>query len=146
MDDLISRKSAIDLIEEMKPHHQDADDIAEMIANMPSAQPDLQPTCNQLATDCISRQAAIDIAMQYCPDDDGSCSKAGADIRELLDEFENLPSAQPERKKGKWRLVTKPTDSFAGYRCSECNELVYGKTNYCPRCGAEMKGDANEYL
>ena len=25
-----------------------------------SAQPDLQPACNQLATDCISRQQAID--------------------------------------------------------------------------------------
>ena len=33
--------------------------------NPPSAQPDLQPTCNQLATDCISRQAAID-ALEKC--------------------------------------------------------------------------------
>lgn len=47
-------------------------------------------------TDLISRQAAIDAVMQYCPDDDGSCSKADRDIRELLDDIENLPSAQPE--------------------------------------------------
>lgn len=47
--------------------------------------------------DLISRQAAIELAMQYCPDDDGSCSKAGEDIRNLLDELENLPSAEPER-------------------------------------------------
>lgn len=46
--------------------------------------------------DLISRKAAINIAMQYCPDDDGSCSKAGADIREMLDELEDIPSAQPE--------------------------------------------------
>ena len=39
-DDTISRQAAIGLIERMKPYHQDADDIAEMIANMPSAQPD----------------------------------------------------------------------------------------------------------
>ena len=32
--------------------------------------------------------------MQYCPDDDGSCSKADRDIRELLDDLENMPSAQ----------------------------------------------------
>lgn len=43
--------------------------------------------------DLIERQAAIDVAMQYCPDDDGSCSKAGVDIREMLDELESLPSA-----------------------------------------------------
>lgn len=36
--DVISRKAAVELIERMKPYHQDADDIAEMIANMPPAQ------------------------------------------------------------------------------------------------------------
>ena len=40
----------------------------------------------------IERDAVLEIAMQYCPDDDGSCSKADADIRELLDEIENLPA------------------------------------------------------
>ena len=39
-DDTISRQAAIELIERMKSYHQDADDIAEMIANMPSAQPE----------------------------------------------------------------------------------------------------------
>ena len=31
-----------------------------------SAQPDLQPTCNNLATDTISRQAAIDAICGEC--------------------------------------------------------------------------------
>ena len=47
-------------------------------------------------SDSISRQAAIELAMQYCPDDDGTCSKADEDIRNLLDELEDLPSVQPE--------------------------------------------------
>ena len=42
--DCISRQAAIELIERMKPYHQEADDIAEMIANMPSAQPVLDRT------------------------------------------------------------------------------------------------------
>ena len=46
--------------------------------------------------DSINRQAAIDLAMQYCPDDDGTCSKADEDIRNLLDELEDLPSVQPD--------------------------------------------------
>ena len=50
--------------------------------------------------DLIERQAAIDVAMQYCPDDDGSCSKADVDIREMLDELESLPSAP------RWTPVT----------------------------------------
>lgn len=39
--------------------------------------------------------AAAELAMQYCPDDDGACSKSGADLRELLDEIENLPTIIP---------------------------------------------------
>jgi len=45
--------------------------------------------------DLISRQAAVELAMKYCPDDDGTVQCDG-DIRELLDELENLPPAQPE--------------------------------------------------
>lgn len=39
--------------------------------------------------------AAVELAMQYCHDDDGTCSKAGADLRELLDEIESLPTVIP---------------------------------------------------
>ena len=43
----------------------------------------------------IDADAVIDLVMQYCLDDDGVCSKAGADLRELLDEIENLPTVIP---------------------------------------------------
>lgn len=33
---------------------------------------------------------ALELIMKYVPDDDGTCSNAGADLRELLDEIENL--------------------------------------------------------
>lgn len=48
MSDVIDRQAAIELIERMKPYHQDSDDIAEMIANMPSVQPNTDEWC----TDC----------------------------------------------------------------------------------------------
>lgn len=38
----------------------------------------------------------LDIAMGYIPDDDGSCSNAGCDLREMLDEFENMPTINLE--------------------------------------------------
>ena len=39
--------------------------------------------------------AVVELAMQYCPDDDGACSKADVDLRDLLDEIENLPTIIP---------------------------------------------------
>lgn len=44
----------------------------------------------------IYLEDALNVAMQYCPDDDGSCSKSGVDIREMIDELESLPPVQPE--------------------------------------------------
>ena len=55
------------------------------------AQPDLQPTCNQLATDCISRQAAIDEITEY-----GSGNTIYMSVAELKRRIEHLPPAQPE--------------------------------------------------
>ena len=52
------------------------------------------------------------------------------DRRTILD----LPSAQLERKKGKWIKVEDNP-----YRCSVCGELSCCLSNYCPDCGADMR-------
>lgn len=121
-----------------------------------------------MSDDLISRQAAIDVAMQYCPDDDGSCSKAGVDIREMLDELESLPPAQSEWKVGKWIRVSEVRESIKElpsaqperkkgkwvkekcrglmYKCSACGNYLdfngvnagRGNANFCPNCGAVM--------
>lgn len=80
----------------------------------------------------INRQAALEIAMSYCPDDDGCCSKAGHDLREMLDEIEALPTikAEPVRH-GRWEC---------GGFCSECGlDNEERKTTFCPNCGADMR-------
>lgn len=41
--------------------------------------------------DLIDQGAAVEVAMEWCPDDDGSVGKIG-DLRELLDEIEALPT------------------------------------------------------
>ena len=57
-----------------------------------------------------------------------------------------FPSAQPERKKGKWeRHYSRPNvyaDLF--WHCSECgyksdNQYAYLYYNFCPNCGADMR-------
>ena len=66
---------------------------------------DLQPTCNQLATDTISRQAAIDELKRISFSHWFECGEyLSEDIREIeiinskkaLEVIETLPSAQPE--------------------------------------------------
>ena len=52
--------------------------------------------------------------------------------------------ASANRPQGKWRLVTPKAYAFEGYRCSECNNLSYGRTRFCSECGAHMKGADDE--
>ena len=44
----------------------------------------------------IDADKVLNIVIAYCPDDDGSCSKAGVDLREMLDEIEALPEINIE--------------------------------------------------
>ena len=95
-------------------------------------------------SDYISRQAAIDKLKReekifYSP----------TGLRYLIGAIRDLPSAQPERKKGKW-IITKTERGWncAEYptevTCSNCNYIEdYQKALYfCPNCGAEMRGEA----
>ena len=89
----------------------------------------------------ISRGDVLDIAMQYCPDDDGSCSKADADPREMLDEIEALPTADVQSvKHAKWYA---PASDEPCDWCSNCHERTrwFFDEGYCPKCGAKMDGD-----
>ena len=79
-----------------------------------------------------------------------NCSKYET-IKNLLDEMAN------ERKKGKWIKMSDSDGIY--YCCSECGEELYrewtfdreydifpkkrsiDKTNFCPNCGADMRGE-----
>lgn len=87
--------------------------------------------------DMISRQAAIDalhMDIMY---------RMGTDSnKKRLDEWiNNLPSAQPERKAGKWLERDLERDDGVGcFVCSECGEHVFCfKPNFCENCGADMR-------
>lgn len=60
-----------------------------------------------------------------------------------------LPSAQPQRIKGRW--VRKESDLSWWYECSECGESPLFdpyehevQSPFCPFCGSDMRGDEDE--
>ena len=66
-----------------------------------------------------------------------------------LGEYEEMTKALDEeiedRKVGKWIQTRKPS-GLIGYKCSNCGSFypfILG-LNYCPTCGAEMRGVENE--
>lgn len=105
--------------------------------------------------DCVSRQAAKNKKVY---------SEERHEYVIPVAEIDWMPSAQPERKKGRWI----PVDSYSAfggdeatwiahgnpvafYYCSECKEEAYAGedgepllTDYCPNCGAYMRGEQDE--
>lgn len=54
----------------------------------------------------------------------------------------SMPTVEPERKKGKWELLTDERFDIDYYKCSECGYEPYRKmdiSNFCPNCGCQME-------
>lgn len=102
--------------------------------------------------DLISREAAIKAINM----------RAGVDgfidlpQEYVTDAIRALPSAQPERIRGRWIKMSDADGAY--YCCAECGNELYRlwvfdrefdlvphkesipKTSYCPNCGADMRG------
>ena len=87
--------------------------------------------------DLISRQAAIGHAISGLTREyEGEKWIRVSEVRESL---KTLPSAQTERKKGKWVYL----DRWGIFGCSVCGgQMMRNVFKYCPWCGVEMESDA----
>jgi len=65
--------------------------------------------------------------MDYCDD--------------ILEIIERQPTVQPERKKGKWEIYVISMLDGEGCRCSECGYEGAPYWDFCPNCGADMRGE-----
>lgn len=93
--------------------------------------------------DSISRQAAIEVIENELDKIDHVPQWV---FDRLTNKLRELPSA--ERKKGEWiRLDEYPND--VSVKCSECGVtledwMLGAFYNYCPNCGAEMRGEEDD--
>lgn len=95
--------------------------------------------------DTIYRKQAID-TMQMFIDSMDKDSPAYKSMSIAFDrcivELKKLPSAQPERKKGRW--IAHEGGKFVGfpymhYECDHCRAFEPTETNFCPNCGTDMR-------
>ena len=96
-------------------------------------------TCNQLATDTISRQAAIDAlrAMQtyklFAGDDMLLIDQAGTMTELML-----LPPAEPKRETATVSVGKSKGGVTMWYECAACGEPVDQGDTFCSGCGRRL--------
>lgn len=92
-------------------------------------------------SDTINRQDAIDRINKQRehlqPDVYPQDAIGDAAYRICAEFIERLPSAEHT---GKW-LEDSEWWYQTIYRCSECGKQVSNMSNYCPDCGADMRGE-----
>lgn len=130
--------------------------------------------------DLISRKAAIDIERNATVDTNPSHFEAHQKFTQFMDDAEissfgrwqwsngfntaltavgidlkKMPSAQPERKTGRWIKPTgmMPPEHHGHYECSECGAWAMRPwlrpwkgvvlTDFCPACGIPMRKDGD---
>ena len=100
-------------------------------------------------SDLISRQAAIDAIRASTSKYTGFMEMEMYTDDDAVEAIEGLPSAQPERKRGKW-IYGEDEYGIDGYHCDKCGFFVpwdyaHKFINYiedykfCPGCGADMR-------
>lgn len=88
-------------------------------------------------SDLIDRKVAFEVLTDYYH------HKTEVQHDALKEALSRVPSAEPERKKGKW-IDGMPYVNSHWKVCSECHETApnsAGGYNFCPHCGADMRGD-----
>ena len=85
--------------------------------------------------DLISKASAIDIVRFECGEWEGLA-------KTIIKRFEQLPSVQPERKRGKW-IYNSPVTM----KCEQCGLVIkdwdWHRFKFCPNCEADMRGEEN---
>lgn len=75
-----------------------------------------------------------------------SVDKADKACEELCERIEKeVPTIEPEREKGEWTYPYESTKTICV--CSVCGNQSgtgYSPHNFCPHCGADMRGEKNE--
>lgn len=92
-------------------------------------------------SDLISRQAVVKFFNDWISCLDENCHhQSVADMIIIKNDFKNLPSAQPERKKGRWVYNSPVT-----MKCNQCGLVIkdwdWHRFKFCPNCGADMRGE-----
>lgn len=106
--------------------------------------------------DLISRQAAIDVLKNRWKKT-RNYEGIGDDIAEECELYlKQVPSAQPERKRGEWEEIEVIADAYdisgvktwaSKMKCDQCGfttiaiEGRFSQYNFCPNCGADMRNE-----
>ena len=166
MSDLISRHGVIKAVDKFIPADPMKSDYTQGISVglalatrcIEEFSQETDDSSQGLVKDLISRQDVIDALYaefeyvycyncdhegneEWCEDCHRKYMKWSASRNTIERVLNDLPSAQPERKNGKW---LRSGSSIFPYECDQCGDTNERATPFCPNCGSYNGGEQDE--
>ena len=159
MNDLIRKQTVLNMIDDLQFGNktEKLTKLYELVKRWPSAQPEhakYVPDTKAIPSsrDCVDLSERV--TATFYDDEHEEWSQKTVTIRDVLDSvcdvYTVLPSAQPERKTGRWIKHGIGHENVPwGFDCSECGEWFVIDSKYidrykfCPNCGADMRGETD---
>lgn len=97
--------------------------------------------------DAISKQAVFEAIEDDASNGVYSHFASYEDAQKFKETVKALPPVTPIRPKGEWIEIIDEETAYVKtwhYECSECgknNTCFGGNPNFCPNCGADMRGE-----
>lgn len=91
--------------------------------------------------DLISRQVAIDSLTEIIMNLKNVYGDMGSAVNGARECIKSLPSAKSEQNKGEWIRKQPVAIGEPRFICSECHGQFRNPYNFCPNCGADMRGE-----
>lgn len=147
----MTREEAIKLVKEVTGMSLDWDDAHYEALQMAIGALEAEPCEDVMAIHTQGLDEGIRCAM--CTNSmksdrgcDGGCVVNEAMYKEVMNTIRNhiVPPVAPARKKGKWKEYPHEWGDnwqYSDYECSICHDRAHFDTDFCPNCGADMRGN-----
>ena len=128
----------------------DTEDLAIILTALKNGVPldDIKALEQEPCEDAIDRAEAMTEIMMFAGNVKSDEEDVYIKVSDAVQLLRELPPANPqEPKTGHWREDIDKNRRWDRVRfyCSECgNWQTYGKTHYCPNCGAKMESEDKE--
>ena len=127
-DDTISRKAAINSVCKYCEYYYN-ENLIQTIKDLPSAQPEKHTETH--ACDLISKADLFNRLANV------------HELGEVYAVIQFMPAVE-SGKRGTWKAAYLDHEAFGErpriFYCSECNQCIAYPVNFCPSCGADMRG------
>lgn len=108
------------------------DDVLKLLGQEPT-------TKNDLAVDCIDRQATLDAIIKRLGIKNETYLLEAE--RAIYQQILAMPPATPIRPKGNWEIKDSMWWVCSACGCQTRMMKKYNVPNFCPACGADMRGE-----